>query len=236
MEFGVRSLKEPFADVPLQSILYSSFPNDVYKEKPFLVRIVAPHKTLMEKMFLLHEKFSSKTTAGIRGDRQSRHLYDIVQLMHTSAGVEVLEDTALYEAVIEHRRHYSRVKDVDYDTLRHAELSFVPSVEWVEEFRRDYESMQTSMIYGESPSFDELLNQLKLFNGKMRLVGTGLSLDQIIRDFVDLRDTTEVDSGHRIVKSSIGKRALTGELITLELEMHLVLGRWLFQSIRKVIK
>jgi len=174
MEFGVRNLKDPFIDIPLQSILSRAFPDEVCKEKSFSVQVVAPHKTLLEKMFLLHEKFSGKLSATYREHRQSRHLYDIAQLMNTKAGLNALEDTPLYTKLIQHRRRYARLRYVDYNTLNHAELSFVPPMGWVEEFRKDYESLQGSIIYGESLPFDELMNQLKLFNDKVRLIGTGV--------------------------------------------------------------
>ena len=56
VEFSVRSLKEPFAEVAIQSILSEVFPNKLYEETPFVVPAVDPQKTLLEKAFLLHEK------------------------------------------------------------------------------------------------------------------------------------------------------------------------------------
>jgi hypothetical protein len=38
--------------------LYQYFPNEAYREDPFLVPVVVPRKTFLEKAFLLHEEFS----------------------------------------------------------------------------------------------------------------------------------------------------------------------------------
>ena len=161
----------------------------VYKEEPFSARVVTPHKTLIEKLFLLHEKFSGRAQAAVRdGGRslhwQSRHLYDVARLMNTKAGIEALRDTVLFDTLVQHRRHYARLKNVDYHTLTHARLNFVPSMEWQHLLRQDYDSICRSLIYGQPPSFDELLSQLELYNRKMRMISTGIPPDRIIEDFL----------------------------------------------------
>ncbi|MEO5889691.1 MAG: nucleotidyl transferase AbiEii/AbiGii toxin family protein [Ferruginibacter sp.] len=96
VEFSVRSLKEPFADVAIQSILWEVFPNKLYEEIPFDVTAVNPRKTLLEKAFLLHEKLLTTTPEKMQGERQSRHLYDLVKMMHTPAGNDALTDIGFY--------------------------------------------------------------------------------------------------------------------------------------------
>src|SRR6202012_4941474 len=90
MEFGVRSFREPFARVAIQSILSEAFPNPAYLETPFEVTVVEPRKTLLEKMFLLHEKFQIGQWSALQLERQSRHPYDIVSLLATPAAEAVL--------------------------------------------------------------------------------------------------------------------------------------------------
>lgn len=185
MEFSVRSLKEPFANVSIQSLLNEFFPNPIYSEVPFEVVAVEPRKTLLEKAFLLHEKFSFGYPEAIKDDRQSRHIYDLVQLMESPAGEEALTDTSLYNTLLEHRRHYVRLSGLDYDTLKKTTLNFVPSIESVLlYFQDDYATMQGSMIYGNSHSFEDLLLRLKILNGKFRLMGSGFTLEKLIEQSV----------------------------------------------------
>ncbi|MGF2414798.1 MAG: nucleotidyl transferase AbiEii/AbiGii toxin family protein, partial [Ferruginibacter sp.] len=154
IEFSVRSLKDPYATITVQSILVEAFPNIAYAEVPFEVVAVAPQKTLLEKVFLLHEKFLNINPDKIKIERLSRHLYDLIKLMDTETGIKALKDHEFYATLLEHRKSYIRLGNVDYDTLHHSTLSFIPPDSVIEMFRQDYRSMQAAMIYGDSPDFD----------------------------------------------------------------------------------
>jgi Nucleotidyl transferase AbiEii toxin, Type IV TA system len=108
VEFGVRSLKEPFATTPIQSIIAEVFPNPIYSETPFLVTAVEPRKTFMEKLFLLHEKFSIVRDDVLIQERQSRHLSDLSSMTRLGIAQQVFDDPNLYAVLLEHRRCYTR--------------------------------------------------------------------------------------------------------------------------------
>ncbi len=182
VEFSVRSLKDPYATITVQSILSEAFPNIAYPEIPFEVVAVAPQKTLLEKAFLLHEKFLNVNTDKIKIERLSRHLYDLVKLMNTKAGIEALKDYEFYATLLEHRKSYVRLGNVDYDTLHYSTLSFIPPDAIIEMFRQDYRAMQAAMIYGESPEFDTMINELKILTGRFRLINEYHVLENIIKD------------------------------------------------------
>ena len=231
MEFGVRSFREPFGTVQIQSILSEVFPNPAYPETPFEVTAVEPRKTLLEKLFLLHEKFHRPVQGEIQAERQSRHPYDIVMLLPTATAV--LEDQPFYDRLLNHRRHYVRLAGIDYDQLAPRRLRFVPSIEWVAEFRTDYAEMQQSMIYGPSPEFDDLLQQLKFFNGRVRLMGTGLELQTVIDQFMD-RYKTLMQAGpeRNIFHGELALATATGEPITYRITMHRIRKTWIFEEIQ----
>lgn len=168
IEFGVRSLKEPFATVSIQSLLSEIFPNPAYQEEPFKVIAVEPRKTFLEKAILLHEKFLISDTNNIKLERQSRHLYDLVSMIGTEAEELAITDVDFFSLLIEHRKNYIRLKGVDYDQLKQAVLSFIPPDTMLELFRQDYASMQQQMIYGESLDFDILIDQLRSLNKRFR--------------------------------------------------------------------
>lgn len=182
VEFSVRSLKDPFAAIKVQSILSEVFPNVAYAETPFEVMAVEPQKTLLEKAFLLHEKFVNVNTDKIKIERLSRHLYDLVKLMNTEAGIKVLKDNEFYKTLLEHRKNYIRLGNVNYDTLHYSTLSFIPPDEVIELFRQDYRAMQGAMIYGDSPDFDTIINELKILTGRFRLINEYHVLENIIKD------------------------------------------------------
>lgn len=180
IEVSVRSLLTPFTTMDVQSLLNEYFPNPVYGETPYSVTAVEPHKTLLEKIFLLHEEFQKPDRGRIRSERMSRHLYDLVSMMNTPAEARALEDYALYDHIIIHRKWYTAYTYLDYETLGHTFVQFVPADDLLEAYRRDYETMQEEMIYGDPPDFDSLLRGLKMLQGKLRVKMEGKSLEEII--------------------------------------------------------
>ena len=166
VEFSVRSYKDPFSEANIQSILSEAFPNMAYNETPFIILAANPEKTFLEKIFLLHEKFSLVKIEKNIGDRQSRHLSDLVKMMDAGIDKIALNNQEFYHLLLEHRSHYTRLRGIDYSKMQMADISFVPPPEILEILKKDYLTMQSEMIYEEnSPDFETLLNKLKILNG-----------------------------------------------------------------------
>lgn len=166
VEVSGRSMNEPVSPVMLRSFIDEVFPDAPFAGKPFEVRAVVPERTFLEKLFLLHEEFS-KPVEQIRTERMSRHIYDISQIMDTPIAERELKDESLYNSVIEHRRRFIGLKGFDYSTLRPQTLSIVPPADVMELWRKDYEMMQESMIYGDSLPFDKLIEKIRDLNDKI---------------------------------------------------------------------
>lgn len=90
--------------------------------------------------------------------------------MDTQIAQKALNDAALYKAVIEHRRKFIGLKGFDYSTLEPQSISFVPPDEVIPYWREDYKNMQTTMIYGQSLSFDKLIERIKELNERFRTI------------------------------------------------------------------
>lgn len=101
----------------------------------------------------------------------SRHLYDIGQMMDTPIAEEALLDKALYQSVIDHRRTFIGLRGFDYDTLQPATLRIVPPENIVEEWKKDYEVMQETMIYGDSLPFSQLIEKIRKLNERINGMG-----------------------------------------------------------------
>ncbi|MDE5611432.1 MAG: nucleotidyl transferase AbiEii/AbiGii toxin family protein [Odoribacter sp.] len=68
-----------------------------------------------------------------------------------------------------HRRKFIGLSGFNYDTLYPATLNLLPPNKEIErQWREDYKHMQDTMIYGESVSFDVLLDSLKALNARIR--------------------------------------------------------------------
>lgn len=180
IEVSVRSLRIPFTAVAIESLLHAINPKSTYAETPFLVDAVEPKKTFLEKIFLLHEEFGKPDKTKIKTERMSRHLYDLFKMMHTEIAANALADDELYDHLIQHREWYSRISWVDYKSLGHTTVSFLPSAEMMDDYQKDYQTMQEQMIYEDAAPFDKVITDLKLLQGKLRLKHEHKTLDEII--------------------------------------------------------
>jgi hypothetical protein len=181
VEVGVRALKMPYTQATVQSLLYELYPNPAYAEIPFPVKVVEPRKTFLEKAMLLHEQFNRPDSTNIKTARMSRHLYDLGNLMNTPFGMDALADHDLYDHLIRHRQWYSRISWVNYESLGYATLSFLPPPAVFEMYRQDYQDMLSTMIYGEALSFDNLIDQLKILQGRFRIKMQTTALEEVIQ-------------------------------------------------------
>lgn len=169
IEVGARSMIEPTEKVMVQSIIAEKLPSAEFIDQGFTLRVVTPKRTFLEKAFLLHEEFA-KPSDDIRIERMSRHLYDLERLMDTSFAKDAMEDTELYNAIVEHRRKFIGLKGFEYDTLYPQTISFVPPDNVIDSWRADYETMCTTMIHGVFLSYDDLINRVKELNQRFRSI------------------------------------------------------------------
>jgi len=166
LEISGRSMNEPLRKVALQSLVDKEFPAATFAEKPFEVNAVAPERTFLEKVCLLHEEFA-KSQEFMRSERMSRHLYDLVKMFDTDIAEKALADKNLYRSIVEHRRIFIGLKGFDYATLSPETINIIPSENVIAQWQKDYETMRETMIYGKSLPFDELIDSIKQLNKKI---------------------------------------------------------------------
>ena len=169
IEIGCRSLREPFEDRSIQSIVDSTYPKADFKQNPFTIPTVLPRRTFLEKIFLLHEEFQ-RPKEKIRVDRLSRHLHDIYQISKTNIADKALEDKELYESIVKHRHRYTRLGGVDYNLHQPQSIVFLPSEELTPAWKADYVKMQEQMIPGDSPKYEDLIEALAVLKEKINSV------------------------------------------------------------------
>jgi predicted nucleotidyltransferase component of viral defense system len=169
LEVNGRSMKEPLEKVEIQSLVDEVFADRSFAEKPFEIQVVAPERTFLEKVCLLHEEFAKKEQEKIRVNRMSRHLYDIAMMLNTPIAEKALNNKELYKHIIAHRRMFQAMKDFDYDTLFPDKINFVPPEIVLSYWENDYAKMQT-MIYGKSPTFSEMIDKIKQLNERINRI------------------------------------------------------------------
>ncbi|GHU64344.1 nucleotidyltransferase [Bacteroidia bacterium] len=169
LEINGRSMKESLEKVKIQSFVDEIFPQATFAEKPFGINVVAPERTFLEKVCLLHEEFAKKEQEKIRVNRMNRHLYDIVRMLDTPIAEKALNDTELYKHIIAHRRMFQAMKDFDYDTLFPDKIKIVPPDSVIAKWEDDYRKMQ-AMMYGESPSFGVIIEKIQQLNERLNKI------------------------------------------------------------------
>jgi hypothetical protein len=160
VEIGSRSLREPFTQRTFGTFVSQIYKDKLFADKPISIPVVNPERTFLEKIFLLHEEFQ-KPQDKIRVERLSRHLYDIEKLSQTDYATIALNDSRLYNTIVEHRRRFTPISGINYDKHNPKSIMFIPPDSIIKKWELDYEEMKSNMIYGSLLSFDELIKRLK---------------------------------------------------------------------------
>lgn len=106
-----------------------------------------------------YELFSSQTTR--EAIRKSRHLYDLAQMMNSDIAVRAIANDELWNAIHHHRELFTSVSGVDYTPDIRKRIRLLPPSDVIDNWRKDYNEMRESMIYGEKPTFEELMTKMK---------------------------------------------------------------------------
>ncbi len=169
VEIGCRSLREPFTVKSFSSLVDENYPDAKFEQSSIKVPTVNPERTFLEKIFLLHEEFQ-RPEEKIRVDRLSRHLYDVYQLSKTTFAEKGIKDKELYETIVRHRYNYTKLGGVNYNLHNPKTINPIPPLKFIKDWEKDYKTMQEQMIYGESPSFNEMLKEIKEFTEKLNQI------------------------------------------------------------------
>ena len=91
-------------------------------------------------------------------------------MTNTPIAENALKDKELYNSIVEHRRVFIGLKGFDYSTLATKTISIVPPETIIELWKSDYETMQRTMIYGESLPFNKLIDSTKQLNERINRI------------------------------------------------------------------
>jgi Uncharacterized conserved protein len=160
IEFSCMAMKDPFEVVNIETLIHNEAGGDADEELSCKFPTVVPERTFLEKMFLLNEEFQRNNP---RHQRMARHLYDIEKIMDTDFAQKALENTELYKEIVLHRKKFYNLHGVDYNKNHPGVIDFCPPQEQADNWRSDYEKLQSTFIYGKSLTFDTLIKRLQKF-------------------------------------------------------------------------
>lgn len=158
---------EPCQMVSMRSMVTDAYPNEPFAEDNFEVQTVLPGRTFLEKVFLLHEEFTRPDGCS-RCDRLTRHLYDVEKMMDEDFAIEAMNNEALYNDIVKHRKSLTAWSGLNYHTHAPSMIAFLPPSELHEKLKSDYSLMQQGFIYGKSLPFDDLLKRITELQERFR--------------------------------------------------------------------
>jgi len=134
---------------PLLFDVYSEFLGD----GSFYISTLAPERTFLEKLVLIHETL---TGFKMNSERKSRHFYDLFKLHQAGIFENIKENRALFAEVIKHRQTFFRYNKIDYDGILTTGIQITPTDEKMPDWRVDY-ARNKAMFFNRIPSFEELM-------------------------------------------------------------------------------
>ena len=125
------------------------------------VDVLSKDRTFFEKLTYLHE-INSRGEDAV-ADRQSRHIYDLVEIYH--ANPTILDNTDLLEDVRQHKAKYFKRKTSKWDQAIPGTIAILPEADVKDALKQDWEKMTDLFPSGQLPySFEELMGELDAIN------------------------------------------------------------------------
>ncbi|MBO6254216.1 MAG: nucleotidyl transferase AbiEii/AbiGii toxin family protein, partial [Bacteroidaceae bacterium] len=147
VEAGARSLLEPYAETAITSIVEEALPSISTTISDVMVKTAIAEKTFLEKAFLLHELFSVNNKVEAR--RRSRHIYDLHIMMQQGIADNAVPNDELWQTIHHHRSTLTSMQGVDYMPDIRKRIRLGPPMDCRDGWKKDYEIMTETMIYGE---------------------------------------------------------------------------------------
>ena len=126
---------------------------------PFVVPVIKAERTFWEKIEALHhEHYRPETKKAPR--RFSRHYYDVYRMYHSPVYADAKANLPLLQDVVDFTRKFYPRSWAHFELCKPGTMLLQPSEHALPIMRADYQAMR-QMIYGNYPSFEEILETLK---------------------------------------------------------------------------
>lgn len=160
LEIGALAAWDPHQTAIIKSYAAEQYPH-IFSEPEVSVQVTSAARTFWEKATILHTE-AGRPESGTFRSRYSRHYYDMVMLARDSdVKAAAFADLSLLSRVVDFKqRFYSGSAWLAYDQAMPGSFRLLPPDYFKEALRIDYTNMR-NMIYGEYPSFEQILAELE---------------------------------------------------------------------------
>lgn len=154
LEIGALAAWTPTQLADVHPYVVDYYPN-VFQQSSTQILTTTAERTFWEKATILHQEAHRPEVSKIP-ERYSRHYYDLYCMAHKGVLEKALEQIDLLTQVAEFKQTFYPRKWAHYENAQIGTLKLIPTAHSMERLRSDYTKMQ-SMIYGNSPDFDEMI-------------------------------------------------------------------------------
>lgn len=159
IEIGVLAEAFPSTNQNVETYISEVYPK-LFNQHLINVTAVDSIRTFFEKITILHRE--AKRTNANYPLRYSRHFYDVFKMIENGIGERALQQLEILEQVVMFKKRFYACNWAEYDNVIKGECLLVPNNEALQIFEEDYQVMK-GMIYGEYPSFIEIINLLRQY-------------------------------------------------------------------------
>lgn len=159
LEIGVLAEPIPANLLTIKSYISESYPS-ILIEDTVSIMTVDIKRTFFEKITILHREVCRINNNYPK--RYSRHFYDLYKMIIKGVGEESLSHLNILEKVVYFKHKFYPCNWAHYDDVMCGKCRLVPCEQAISYYRDDYIAMR-GMIYGQYPSFDEIINTLSLY-------------------------------------------------------------------------
>ena len=154
LEIGPLAAWVPAQDCTITPYAAEKYPR-LFEQKDTLVRTATAERTFWEKTTILH-KIANFPEGKPFPSRYSRHYYDIFCFCKNGFKERAFEQKELLETVALFKEKFYPSSGAQYGSARIGTLMLTPPKHVLKALKQDYANMR-EMIYGEYPSFEEIL-------------------------------------------------------------------------------
>ena len=82
-------------------------------------------------------------------------------MMCTDIATQAVANDELWNTIHHHRELFTSMSGVDYTPDIRKRIRLLPPDDVIDDWYNDYKAMQSSMIYGEKPTFEKLIEKMR---------------------------------------------------------------------------
>lgn len=157
LEVGAKAAWVPHDSYRITPYAADAYPH-LFKEPRATIIATTPERSFWEKITILHAEANRPANSKIRG-RYSRHYYDTAMIARSGFKKKAFADLELLKQVADFKDKFYHSGWADYQNAKPGSMKLLPSAHSIDDLRTDYAGMR-NMIYGDYPSFDELMAEL----------------------------------------------------------------------------